>query len=149
VAPITDIPEGYPMVTVRYDGPTAKHEVIGMATGKHYGRKQKGSIIHMDRADVEAYPEMFTVLASPSVEASPLPKLPEQLRAPEQVLRPSARPIVEVAPVEAETLDAPQRAVPPSSFVLDEPQKQNIVSASAFALEKPKHKRGPRKNKRK
>lgn len=113
------------MVTVRYEGPTAKHEVIGLATGRHYGRKQHGDIFQANEADVSSYPEMFTVLARPTVQEPALPKLPTDIRQPDAILRPSARPIVEVEPDEfAPTLDEPQATKSEGSFVMDKPARK-------------------------
>jgi len=136
MTPITEIPDGYPMVTVRYEGPTAKHAVVGLSTRKNYGRKAGGDIFQVHEDDVAAYPQMFTVLASPEKEPQGLPKFPTAIRQPEQVLRPSS--IREVAPApqeEALTLDAPSASAggpDGSSFVLPQakPRRKHRATRS-------------------
>lgn len=107
---VQGIPDNYPMVTVRYEGAAAKHNITGLATKIRYGRKKNGDIFQMHRDDVQANRELFTVLAEPSATASTLPKTPAEIRVPEPELRPS---IVEVPPLG----DGPVGTSPDSSFV--------------------------------
>lgn len=146
VEPITGVPENYPMVTARYEGPTAKHSVVGLATHRNYGRKQGGDIFQVHRSDVEAFPNMFTVLATPATEPEVLPKLPSALRGPEPILRPSS--IVEVPPPApertlGEMLEKPTVVGVPSEGepTLDElPFRADPPNAGSFVLGEAKQK---------
>jgi len=92
LAPITGIPDDYPLVVVRYEGAEAKHTVIGLASRTKYGRKQRGDIFQVLREDVLAYPETFTILTEPTKEKEVLPSLPKDLRPAPVSLRPSIAP---------------------------------------------------------
>lgn len=94
-------------VRARYNGPIGNHRVIGLATRTKYGRHKRNDVFWVHRSDVEAHPEMFTVLGDDLSAASRLPKTPDDLRFPEIDLSPVFPAELEAASASSTTDEAP------------------------------------------
>lgn len=131
---IDGIPEGYPMVTVQYLGQGAKASIVGLATRRNYGRKQRGDIFQVHRDDIQAVPELFQVLASPTEPPNTLPKVPEHIAAPPSIIEvPETKPMYpddialfpdDVREEVVATLDEPSPEVVSMQSFVETPRKR-------------------------
>jgi hypothetical protein len=67
-------------IRVQYNGPVGAHEVIGVATKKSYGRRQRGDIFYIFAEDYRSTPNRFSPVVDKTelVKPTMIPEAPRQ-----------------------------------------------------------------------